>query len=85
MNKPKKKKKSIKKNQEEEEIPEPPIEYKILKPALMPQLETLALDVVSIYKNIYSLEFPYLRVLEIRIYDAEKFNSVIIALANNML
>ena len=51
----------------------------------MPHIEKLAIDVVQIDKNIYALEFPNLKVLELRIYEAQKFNNVIVTLANNML
>lgn len=69
MNPPKKPaKKKLKKGEVEEPEPVPePIEYQILKPAKMPWIQKLTIDVVSIQKDIYSLEYPELKELKIKI------------------
>lgn len=67
---PKKKKEEIKEQPVAEHVP---IEYQILRPVKMPQIQRLTIDVVSIQKEIYSLEYPYLKELRVKILEAPKF------------
>jgi hypothetical protein len=39
----------------------------------MPHIEVLGIDVVSINSDIYSLEYPHLKTLQIKILEAPKF------------
>jgi len=80
-----KKKKTDGDEEEKEPEPAPKIEYQILRPVRMPQIEVLGIDVVSISSEIYHLEYPYLKTLQIKILEAPKFQDCVIALSKNML
>lgn len=82
---PKKLKKKKTDEEEKEPEPAPKIEYQILKPVRMPQIEVLGIDVVSISSDIYRLEYPYLKTLQIKILEAPKFQDCVITLSKNML
>jgi hypothetical protein len=51
----------------------------------MPQIEKLTIDVESLSKDIYMLEFPHLKELRVKILEENNFIDCVIALSKNMI
>ena len=51
----------------------------------MPQIEKLTIDVESLSKDIYMLEFPHLKELRVKILEENNFIDCVIPLSKNMI
>ncbi len=51
----------------------------------MPHIEKLTINVDQLSKEIYLLEFPYLKEMTVKILEAPKFVECVIALSKNMI
>jgi hypothetical protein len=51
----------------------------------MPQIEKLTIEVESLSKDIYMLEYPRLKEMRVKIHQAPKFVECVASLSKNMI